>query len=336
MPAEPNRISRLAAALLGAAGVLALANAVARTRAERRTPPIGRLVEVDGERVHVVERGSGADTVVLIHGNGSLAQDWLVSGVVERLALRHRVVIVERPGFGYTTRSRDRVWTPMAQARLIRAALDAVGVGRATIVGHSWGTLVAVAHALAFPAQTAAVGLLSGYYVWTVRPDAIALSGPAIPGVGDVLRWTVSPPAGLAMLPVMFKAIFAPAPVPEGFARAMPVGLMLRPSQLRASAADNLLLGPGAQALSPDYLKLARLPVLLMNGSGDRIVSPATHTRRLAAMLPGAEHIEIAGVGHMIQHSAPEAVADAIARLAERGGRTAEPGPASYLAPLAA
>lgn len=301
---------------LAAALGLAAVNIFATRRAERRTPPLGRLLEVDGNRVHVVERGTGSP-VVLIHGNGSLAQDWLASGVVERLAARHRVLIVERPGFGYTTRSRDRVWTPRVQAGLIRRALDQLGVGPATIVGHSWGTLVALAHALDYPEQTRAIALLSGYYFWTVRPDAILFGGPAVPGLGDVMRYTISPPLGLAMLPLMLRLIFRPAPMTERFREGVPADMMLRPSQIRASAGDNLILGPGAEALRARLGELA-CPVLLMTSEADRIVSRATHTDRLAKRLPDAEHIVVPHAGHMIQHIAPDMVADAVLRLADR------------------
>ncbi len=271
---------------------------------------------MNGERVHVVERGTGAP-IVLIHGNGSLAQDWLSSGVVERLAATHRVVIVERPGFGQSSRSRRRVWTPFEQARLLRGALDQLGVGPATIVGHSWGTLVALAHALDYPGQTAALGLLSGNYFWTPRADVLLLSGPAVPGIGDVIRYTLSPPLGFAMTPLAFAANFSPAAVTPAFRAAMPVDMMLRPSQLRAVAADNLLMGPGAEALRARIGELA-CPVLLMNGDGDKIVSHATHTDRLAVLLPQAEHVTVPHAGHMIQHIAPDLVANAILRLAER------------------
>lgn len=336
MPRTHRTLPKWLAPTLAVLGVSAIANLVAQRRAERRTPPVGRLVHVGGETVHVVERGSGAHTVVLIHGNGSLAQDWLISGVVERLAATHRVVIVERPGFGYSTRSRTRLWSPQNQARLLRGALDAVGVDRATIVGHSWGTLVAVAHALLFPEQTAAVGLLSGYYVWTFRPDAILNSGPAIPVAGDVLRYTFAPVQGFALTPLAFKAVFAPAPVPPRFAAEMPVGLMLRPSQLRAVAEDNLILGPGADSLKVRYEDLARFPLLLLNGDGDKIVGPDTHTGRLAAVLPSAEHVVLPGIGHMVHHSEPAAVADAILRLTARAEAASTADPAPYRAPLAA
>ena len=312
----PTRPSRGLAAGLAAAALLAIGNAVAQRRAERRNPPLGMLLKVDGNTVHAVVRGEGPP-IVLVHGNGSLAQDWLASGIVAPLAARHRVIIVERPGFGWSTRSRDRIWTPFAQARLLRATLDRLGVECATIVGHSWGTLVTLAHALDFPGQTAAIGLLSGYYFSTKRIDTLLLGGPGVPGTGDAMRYTISPPLGAAMLPVMLRRIFQPAPVTPAFRAGVPAAMMLRPSQIRASAADNLLMQVGAAMLARRYGELA-LPTLLLTGEGDRIVTPGDHTLALHRRLPAAEVVTIPEVGHMVQHSAPDVVAAAILRLAAR------------------
>src|SRR3954463_13395926 len=111
-----------------------------------------------------------------------------------------------------------------------------LGVERATVVGHSWGTMVAVSLALQAPDLVRSLVLLSGYYFPTVRMD-VALNTPlAVPVVGDALRHTISSPLARLMLPGGIRAMFAPAPVPEPFDRLFPKELMVRPTQLRASA----------------------------------------------------------------------------------------------------
>ena len=159
-------------AALAATAVYAVAQAHA---AERKTPPIGHFLDVDGVRLHYFERGQG-DPVVLIHGNGALIQDFIVSGLVDGLSERHRVIVFDRPGFGYSTRPRTRIWTPMAQADVLRKALDQLGVEQAIVLGHSWGTLVAVALALQAPDLVRGLVLLSGYYFPTARLDVPLLS----------------------------------------------------------------------------------------------------------------------------------------------------------------
>ena len=155
----------LAPVLLGSAA--ALGGAVIYNRwqardAERQYPPIGRFLDVDGVRLHYIERGQG-DPLVLIHGNGTMIQDFTVSGLVDRLADRYRVIVIDRPGYGYSSRPR-RLWTPYAHARLFREALAQLGVEQAVVYGHSWGTLVAMALALEFPSLVRGLVLGSGYY----------------------------------------------------------------------------------------------------------------------------------------------------------------------------
>ncbi|MBV9892246.1 MAG: alpha/beta fold hydrolase, partial [Rhizobacter sp.] len=124
------------AAIAGAAATAAWVARRAR-RAERAQPPEGRILHLDGVRLHVVERGEGPP-VVLIHGNLVTHRDFDASGIVERLARTHRVIAFDRPGYGHSSRPRDRLWTPSAQAALLHAALRRLGVERPVIVGHSW------------------------------------------------------------------------------------------------------------------------------------------------------------------------------------------------------
>jgi pimeloyl-ACP methyl ester carboxylesterase len=93
---------------------------------------------VDGVRLHYVERGCGK-TLVLLHGNGSMIQDFESSGLLELAAKKFRLIIIDRPNFGHSSRPRNVIWMPDAQARLIQRALERLGVSQAIVVGHSWG-----------------------------------------------------------------------------------------------------------------------------------------------------------------------------------------------------
>jgi len=150
-------------ALLGSAaalGAAALYPAKMTRDAERKYPPVGRFLEVDGVRLHYIERGTG-EPLVLIHGNGTLIQDFTISGLVDRLSERYRVIVIDRPGYGYSSRPR-RLWTPRAHATLFEEALRQLGVRRAIVLGHSWGTMVAVSLALQAPRLVRSLVLLSG------------------------------------------------------------------------------------------------------------------------------------------------------------------------------
>src|SRR5829696_3504372 len=295
--------------------VLAIVNYAVARWAERKHPPEGKFIEVNGTRLHYNDRGTGRP-VVLLHGNVVSGADYNTSGVAERLVGRHRVVVFDRPGFGHSDRPRGRKWTAGEQADAIHTALERLGVGPAVVVGHSWGTLVALALAERHPRGVAGLVLLSGYYFPTPRLDALLVAPAAVPVLGDVLRHTVSPIFGWLTMPLMKRAMFAPAPLTERFKREYATSLALRPSQLRATAADGALMMSEAKALSAHYSELA-IPVAIVAGNGDKIVSP-DHAERLRGAVPDGTLRIVEGTGHMVHHVATERVVEAVEEVAGR------------------
>ena len=320
---KPDRARNIAIGV-GLVAAAALANYLIGRSSERRRPPPGRFIDVDGVRLHYIEAGPARPVgapVLLIHGNGAMAEDFAVSGLFGRLARTRRVVAIDRPGFGYSERPRRKLWNADAQTGIFLKAMQRLGLQRPIVVGHSWGTLVAVGMALESPAEIAGVALLSGYYFPTARLDTAILSSPAVPIAGDLMRYTVSPAIGWASVPAVFKAIFSPAPVSQNFRDRYPTGLSLRPWQLRAVAADTGYMIPDAAKLAPRYEELT-LPTLIVSGVGDRIVAFDSQSKRLAEALPHAEFLALDG-GHMIHHIAPDEVIAALERLAVRAAPTA-------------
>jgi pimeloyl-ACP methyl ester carboxylesterase len=300
-----------AAALLGSAAFVHQR----AWQAERRNPPRGRFVEIEGVRLHYVERGEGPP-LVMLHGLGSMVEELALSPLFALAASRYRVIAIDRPGYGHSSRPRGRWWGPQAQAQLIHRMLATLGVERPLLLGHSFGALVALALALEHPASLKGVVLASGYYFPTTRIDVPLLAPPAIPVLGDLLRHTVSPLIGRAMWPGMLRLMFRPAPVPAYFAR-FPVWMALRPSQLRATGEEAAVLIPSIMSLQKRYASLERPPVVVA-GAQDRYVDPGRHSQRLAAMIPGSELLLSPRAGHMVHHSDPRRVLQAIERAAAR------------------
>jgi pimeloyl-ACP methyl ester carboxylesterase len=310
-----------------ALAALALVNHAVARWAERKHPPEGAFLEVDGTRLHYSDRGTGRP-VVLLHGNAVTGADYNTSGVAERLVGTCRVITFDRPGFGHSERPRGRRWTAAEQADLIHAALQRLGVGPAVVVGHSWGTLVALSLAERHPAGVAGLVLLSGYYFPTPRADALLVAPAAVPVLGDLLRYTVSPVFGWLTMPLMKRAMFAPAPLTERFRREYSTALALRPSQLRATASDGALMMSDAKELSAGYGALS-MPVAIVAGNGDKIVSPE-HAERLRGAVPDGTLRTVEGAGHMVHHVATQQVVEAIEEVAKRS----KPAPAEQAAIL--
>jgi pimeloyl-ACP methyl ester carboxylesterase len=318
----------VAAALAGAA----VYNRSQSRRAERDNPPVGRFVELDGARLHYLDEGpadtgttgrSGGPPVVLLHGNTVMLDDWIVSGVFNLTARTRRVVAFDRPGFGYSERPRDRSWTPAAQASLLRQACRRLGVERPVVVGHSWGTLVALAWALQAPQEVAGLVLISGYYYPSTRLDAALVTPAAVPILGDLLNHTVSPPLTHMTLPGTLRTMFAPRRVPDRFRDVFPKALIPRPKQMRAMSHEGANMVRAAAALQRHYRGFS-CPSVVITGDADHVVDPEDQSIRLAHELNDAELRIVPGAGHMVHHAVPLEVAEAINRVASGRGRLQE------------
>src|SRR5256885_10157815 len=206
-------------------GVLATATSLGVARLEAAHPPLGQFVEVQGVRLHVAELGLPRDSpgaepaVVLIHGaSGNLEDMRLALG--EKLALSHRVILVDRPGHGWSSRPEsDDYASPARQAELVAGALEQIGVRRAILIGHSWGGAFATAFALAFPERTAGLVLLSAVtHPWPGDPgwynNLVSLRG-----IGPLFLRTLVYPLGSFLIDGVSRAVFEPQAMPDDYLR---------------------------------------------------------------------------------------------------------------------
>ena len=313
-PSRTRTILAMSAAAVAAAAVY---NTYRARREEQDHPPAGQFITVDSVRLHYIERGSGPP-VVLLHGNVVTAEDWVWSGIMGRVARHHRVIAFDRPGFGYSDRPQGSMWTAAQQADLIIEALARLGVEMPVVVGHSSGALVALEMAL----QGGASGLvlLAGYYQPTMRVEVPLMAPPAVPVIGDVLRYTVFPLVGAALLPANLKAMFSPLPVPIQFSQEFPHGFPVRPSQIRAEAQDAVTIVPGLVGMAVRVREL-NIPVTIMAGTKDRIVDHEDHAVWFHEHIPQSDLRLIPEVGHMMHYAAPNEVVAAIDTVSQKAKR---------------
>lgn len=282
--------------------------------AEKRHPPTGRFIECGGNRVHYVERGpAAAPAVVVFHGNGAMIQDIASSGLLDLLSTRFRVVCFDRPGFGYSTRSHVRRLTPELQADLFAAVLARLGVRDPVVVGHSWGTLVALALALRGKLTVRGMVLAAGYYFPTRRFDVWIAAAPALPILGEILRYTIAPVLGWILGPPTIRRLFAPRPVPDRFRAEFPLALALRPKHLRSAAEEMGLMVPAVRRLQALYPNLS-CPTELFCAAHDTLIEP-DQGPRLHRVLAGSVLHLVPDAGHMLHHAVPDEIAAAVARV---------------------
>ncbi len=318
-----RRARGLAASFL-AAGALLGASALyvqwSARQALRRNPPQGGFISVEGVRLHYVDTGGKNPPILLLHGNGSMVKELEISGIVEQLSTGHRVVAFDRPGFGHSERPRTRTWTPAAQADLMQAAMRRLGLRSALVLGHSWGTLVALELALRHPRFVRGLLLIGGLYFPEARRDVALLSVPALPVLGDLMRLTVSPILARLLSGRAIQNAFAPRPVSGRFLSEFPVDLATRPINIRAAVEDLALMMPAAEALQALYGHI-RKPTIIISGAEDRIVNVDRHAVRLQSQIEGSELYVLPHDGHMVHHHAPLTILQAVEKLEERSGR---------------
>jgi pimeloyl-ACP methyl ester carboxylesterase len=305
------------AAALGAAGLAASAVLVRflTNKAESEHRQLGELIDIDNTRIHYVDRGSGP-VVIVLHGNGAMLEEMDSSGVLEHLAKSHRVIALDRPGFGLSSRPEGH-WTPERESKLLFAFMRKLGLDRPVIVAHSWATLVAVNLALDEPDAISGLVLIGGYFYPTTRTDVAIQSFVATPIVGDVFRHTLMSFISRAVAPMAFDKMFAPRTPPQAFLEAYSVAMATRPSQLGSVAFDTVEMPIAAGRLASRYTELL-IPIALIAGAGDQISTLAHQSRRLNGELPNSTIDEVPDAGHMLHHAYPDLVERRVAQVFER------------------
>jgi pimeloyl-ACP methyl ester carboxylesterase len=305
-------------ALIGAGALVTLAGSLLIARAH---PPRGRRVDVDGLLQHAVDLGPGhagagasALPLVLLHGAGCNLEDMRLA-LGEQLAARHRVILIDRPGAGWSARSGRRWSAPAAQAAMLREVLDRLGVLRAIVIGHSWGGALALAFALDHPQRTAALVLLSPPTHPRLRRLA-RLYGPlAAPIFGWLFAHTLALPLAGAAFGAGIRAAFAPQRPPRHYLKNSAAFLLLRPRAFIANACDMADLQVFLAGQARRYGELT-MPMVIVQGGSDGIVPLEKHATTLAAAVPHARLVVLPGTGHMPHYAATDRVLAEIENVA--------------------
>jgi pimeloyl-ACP methyl ester carboxylesterase len=286
-------------AVITKAGVLVL---------QQTFPAQGRMIEVAGASLNVLDIGprDAAPPIVMIHGASSNLEA-MRQPLGEMLARNHRVILIDRPGHGWSTRAREKDSTPAIQGRMIDEALEKLGVGPAILVVHSWSGALGARMALDYPERVAGLVMLAPVaYPWrggVAWYNRLATT----PVVGPLFAYTIALPLGFFLAESGARGVFVPQIMPDGFISDTATPLLLRPREFLANARDVVTLKAAVKEQAPRYAEIC-VPTVVISGEVDKTVSTNIHSRPFASTVPNARLIILPDVGHMIQNAAPELV----------------------------
>lgn len=294
-------------------------------RIETAVPINGRFLEVGGERIHYVDEGKGP-ALLMIHGLSGCGRN-LTHSLAPRLREQFRVITLDRPGSGYSTRAKGAAADLPAQASLIAKFIRSLDLGQPLVLGHSLGGAVALALAQDHPQAVSGLVLVAPLTHPQRMLPLVFLSLAVRPGF--VRRWvslTLATPLAMLTRHSLVKAVFAPDAAPADFAERGGGLLGMRPHNFYAASSEIALVNRALPNMLKHYPNL-KLPVGLVYGSADRVLDHRKHGLAMAARVPGIVIDIVEGAGHMLPITAVERVVAMVQQVAAQ----ARPQPSATL-----
>jgi pimeloyl-ACP methyl ester carboxylesterase len=277
----------------------------------RPRPVTDHFVIVDRLRIHYIECGTGP-TVVMIHGNAGSVEDFEF-GALDLLASNYRVVAIDRPGHGGSDRP-SRKATVEFQAELLQRTLSQLGINEPILVGHSWGASLALAYALQYPGNVSAIVLLAPAAYPDSGEDRLLRATSKIPLIGDLGLVLGRPVIGHRMVRAGLARAFYPQSPSDRYLK-LADSLWLRRKQLKAYVEDEASLNDSLRKMAKRYAEI-KIPVVIVTGDRDQIVSPDQNARVLHTAIPDSQLIEVPNTGHEIPQTSPRSVQTALGMIA--------------------
>ena len=289
--------------------MLALATQAGVIVLQHRFPAQGKAIEVIGAVLNVLDigpRDAATPPIVLIHGASSNLEA-MRRPLGDRLAISHRVILIDRPGHGWSTVAGEEATTPAAQGRMIEEALKKLDVGPVILVVHSWAGALGARMAIDYPGRVAGLVMLAPVaYPW---PGGVGWYNELVtkPVIGPLLAYTVTLPLGYLLTESGARGAFLPQVMPDDFVANTATPLLLRPREFLANARDLVRLKQAVREQASHYGEISA-PTVVISGDVDKTVSTDVHSRPFAAAVPNAKLVVLPGVGHMVQNAAPDLV----------------------------
>ena len=287
-------------------------------RVEALLPPRGLFMDIDGQRIHYTDSGGSKPPIVMIHGLGGNLLHFGYA-LADKLANDYRVILVDRPGAGYSTRPEDAPATLTAQARTIATLIRRLDLKQPLLVGHSLGGALSLAIALDHPDCAGGLALLAPLtHAVESAPDVFKGLEIPSPLMRKAVAWTVATPLGIRRGPKLLAEVFAPEAAPADFPMRAGGLLGLRPGAFYNTSSDMMAV----QDVLPGYMaryKSLAIPMAMLFGRGDRLLDYRGQGEAMKIVCPALD-LELTEGGHMLPMTQAERCAALVRRVAERQG----------------
>jgi len=278
---------------------------------ERAVPPRGRFLQLDGCRIHYIDEGAGPP-LFLVHGlSGNLRN---FAYVIPHLSAGYRVIAVDRPGSGYSTRAASADARLAAQGDTLARVIQALKLERPLVVGHSLGGAIALALGLDHPDCVSGLALIAPLTQVVETPAPFRGLDIKSPLLRSIIAWTLAIPVGMRTADQALKDVFAPEKPSPDFMTRGGGALGLRPRSFYAASADLRAAHDSLGEVVRRYPSLT-VPVGILFGKSDAILEPGLNGKTTKDQIPGLSLQLIEG-GHVLPVTQPDAVAGFIRRMA--------------------
>ena len=309
--AKKTKFRRLRGALFIVCILVALSflvSLISTRMTEKRIPPIGDFLEVDGIQMHYLDMGpkdTDLTPIVLIHGASANLRDMKMA-LGDRLSAKRRVILVDRPGHGYSGRPKNG-YLLSVQSRAIHGLLTQLGIDKPIITGQSFGGVVSLNYALEYPSDVAGLILMAPVSHEWPGDTAIHYKLAARPLIGPIFRRTIIPLVRALSGKGIIDPAFWPLETPENYFDRSGSELLFRPGDFKYDAQDRLFLKEQIMEQQKHYGEIVA-PTRIITGTHDTSVSPGLHSMALEREMQNAHLRLITGVGHPIHHFAQDEI----------------------------
>jgi pimeloyl-ACP methyl ester carboxylesterase len=314
----PKLVLILIACILGLILAAVLYSQWQSYRITKRYPNIGELTDIGGIRINSVHlpRPEAADLppLLFIHGASGNLRDPM-GAFLGPLKGRAEMLFVDRPGHGYSETGDGTYRTPDGQADAIARLLERRGIGRAIVIGHSFGGAITATFALRHPDKVLGLVFLSpSTHPWPGGIDWY-YDVANLPYLGRLFCSTLTLPAGLQRIDQGVESVFHPNPVPDNYRDTAAIPLVLRPDNFCNNARDVANLFAHVQKTQPHYREITA-PTVIITGDSDEIVYEELHSLGLNRDISGSELVWVRGLGHKPDYVATDLAIAAIEKVA--------------------